>query len=117
MIRRISVITILLLIVLQGTAFSLDTHGEVIFRDSLYGAAIGGLIGATVYLIDQDDAFGKIGAGILIGTLGGLVYGLNETRSFVEIEKNEIKIAVPTPVIQKRNDGIQYSASLFKTKF
>jgi hypothetical protein len=35
----------------------------------------------------------------------------------VEIEKNKIKIAVPTPVIEKRNDDIRYTASLLKTRF
>lgn len=54
---------------------------------------------------------------MLVGTLGGLFYGLSETRSLAEIEDGKVKFAVPTPVIQETNRGTQYSASLLKAKF
>jgi hypothetical protein len=117
MIRKILIIAVLSFVIFQSPAFALDTEGEVLFRDALYGAAIGALLGGAFYLADQDDFAEKLGAGVIIGTIGGLIYGVAETSSFVEIKKDEIKVAIPTPIIQKRNDDIQYSTSLLKTKF
>lgn len=117
MIKRILIIAVLSIIILHSNAFALETEGEVLFRDSLYGAAIGALLGTAIYLVDQDDFVGKFGGGVIIGTIGGLIYGFTETRSFVEIEKGKIKVAIPTPIIDKKDNSTQYSASLFKTKF
>jgi hypothetical protein len=117
MIKKIVLIAFLSLFIFQGTASAFSTDGEIIFKDTLYGTAIGAILGAAVYFVDQDDFVPKFSTGILIGAIGGLAYGFVETESFVEIEKNKIKIAVPTPVIEKRNDDIRYTASLLKTRF
>ncbi len=117
MIKRILIIAVLSFMIFQGNVFAVETEGEIIFRDSLYGAAIGALLGTAFYLADQDDFAEKISAGVIIGTFGGLIYGFIETSSFVEIENDKIKFAVPTPIIQERNNDIQFSASLLKTKF
>jgi hypothetical protein len=117
MIKKISIIAVLLIMIFQGAAFAMETEGDVIFRDSLYGAAIGALLGVAVYAIDANDLGEKVGGGVLVGTLGGLFYGLHETRSLAEIEDGKVKFAVPTPAIQKTNSGTQYSASLLKAKF
>ena len=117
MIRRILVIMILAIMIFQGTALALETQGEIWFRDALYGAAIGALLGSAFYLGDQDHFNRKLATGVIIGTVGGLVYGVMETTGFVEIENDNIKFAFPTPVIEITEDGFQYSASLFKTRF
>jgi len=117
MIKKISIIAVLLIMIFQGAAFAMETEGDIIFRDSLYGAAIGGLLGVAIYAIDANHFGEKIGGGVLVGTLGGLFYGLSETRSLAEIENGKIKFAVPTPEIQKTNSGTQYSASLLSAKF
>jgi hypothetical protein len=117
MIKKILVISVLLIIIFQGTAFAVGTQGEVLFRDSLYGAAIGALLGSAFYLLDQNDAGKKLASGVIVGTLGGLVFGIAETTGMVEIEKDNIRFALPTPVIQKQRDGMAYSASLIKAKF
>ena len=117
MIRKISLIAVLSIMIFHGAAFAMETEGDIVFRDSLYGAAIGGLLGAAVYAIDSNHLGEKIGGGVLVGTLGGLFYGLSETRSLAEIEDGKVKFAVPTPVIQETNRGTQYSASLLKAKF
>ncbi len=117
MIKKILIIVVLSFMLLQSTTFALETEGEVLFRDSLYGAAIGALLGSAFYLADQDDFAEKFASGVIIGTVGGLIFGIVETSSFVEIEKDKVKFAVPTPIIENKNKGIQYSASLFKTKF
>ncbi len=117
MIKKILIITLLSVMFLQNAAFALETDGDVIFKDTLYGAAIGALLGSAIYLADSDHIGEKLGIGVAIGTLGGLVFGYSETKGFAEIEKDKIKFAVPTPVIEKKGDGIQYSASLLKARF
>lgn len=117
MLKKILIVAVLLLAVFQGSAFAFETQGEVIFKDTLYGTAIGAILGAAIYLVDQDDFAPKMTTGILIGAVGGLVYGFVETSSFVEIEKDSIKFAVPTPVIEKKDNDIRYTASLLKTRF
>ncbi|RJQ18470.1 MAG: glycine zipper family protein [Nitrospiraceae bacterium] len=117
MIKIILVVMVLSVALFQGAAFAVETEGEVIFRDTLYGAAIGAVLGTAVYLVDTDDFAGKVGAGVLVGSVGGLLYGLKETRSFVEIEKDNIRFAVPAPAIEKRDNSVMYSVSLLKTKF
>ena len=103
--------------ILQSTAYAIETEGEIILRDTAYGAAIGAMLGTAFYLADQDDFGTKISTGVLIGTVGGLVFGFTETTSLVEIKNDEIKVAVPTPVIRKNGDQIIYSASIFKTEY
>ncbi len=117
MTKRILIIAALLIMVFQGSASAAGLEGDIIFRDTLYGAAVGAIIGTAIYLIDQDNFGTKFGTGVVIGSLGGLAWGIKETRTFVEIEKDTIKIAFPTPVIQQKSDGVQYSASLFRAKF
>ncbi len=117
MVKRILLIAALSIMIFQGAAFAVDTDGEIIFRDTLYGTAIGAIIGTAVYLVDQKDFAPNIAAGILVGSVGGLVYGFAETDSFVEIKKDKIKFAVPAPAIRREGNGILYSASLFKARF
>ncbi len=117
MIKKILLISVLMLLLFQGGAFAMGTQGEVIFRDALYGAAIGGLLGSAFYLLDDNELGKKVAQGVIVGTIGGLVFGIAETTGMVEIENNRIKFAIPAPVIKKQKDGMLYSASLIKAKF
>ena len=115
--RKILIIAAVSVLILQGTAFAFETEGEVIFRDALYGAAIGAILGGAIYLADDDNVGAKLGIGVAVGTIGGLVFGIIETRSFAEIEKDKINFAFPTPLIEKNGDGLRYRASLLKARF
>jgi hypothetical protein len=115
MIRKVLIISVLLVFAITSSAFAaIETQGDVVFRDALYGAVIGGIIGSAFYIADQDDFAQKVGIGVLVGTVGGVAFGVMETRSVVEIENNEVKFALPTPVIQKRDGDIMYSTSILK---
>jgi len=115
--KKILIAVLLSVFIFQSAAFAVESEGEIIFRDSLYGAAIGAILGTAIYLADQDNFGAKLGIGVALGTLGGLAFGVMETNTFVEIEKDNIKFAVPTPVIEKKEDGLRYSASLLRTRF
>jgi hypothetical protein len=118
MLKRILVITVLLLFAFQSTAFAFGTEGDVVFTDALYGAAIGAMLGAAFYLVDDDDFARKIGVGVILGTAGGVAFGLaKDTRSVVEIQKDGVKLAVPSVTIQKRKEDILYTTSLLKVEF
>lgn len=114
--KKYLVILVASLIFLANTSFAQDS-GRIIFRDTMFGTAIGALIGSAFYLADDDNFAGKFSAGVIIGAIGGLGYGFYETNSFVELEKDEIRVAVPTPVIEKKHDTIQYSASILRSRF
>lgn len=94
------------------------SKGEITFRDALYGAAIGALIGSGAYLIDEKDFGEKLGLGVVIGTVGGLAFGVIETQYFVEMKKDDIKLsAFSLPALEKRGNDIRYSFYLIKVDF
>jgi len=118
MIKKIVIILVLGMVLFQGTAFAVETGGDVVFKDAMYGAVIGAIIGGAVYLVDDDNLAQKLGVGVGIGTLGGLIYGLSETRSLVSIEKDgDVKFALPTPMIRKTEKDTKYAVSLMKIDF
>lgn len=119
MVKRVLGIALLVLMFLH-TPVSADgaSKGEIIFRNALYGTVIGALIGSGAYLIDEKEFGEKLGLGVVIGTAGGLVFGVIETQYFVEIEKDDIKLsALSLPALQKRDNDILYSFSLIKVDF
>ncbi len=115
--KKVMVLVVLFLLVFQGFAHAGGTNGEIVFRDALYGAAIGGIIGTAIYLIDQDDFGAKFGMGVAIGTFGGLFFGVSETKSLVEVKDDSVKLALPSPVIRKSGSTTLYSASLLRVDF
>ena len=117
MIKKISIAVIFVLFLFQSSAFAFDSDGEVIFKDTLYGATIGALLGTALYVADQDSFGSKISTGVIIGSIAGIVYGLHETSTFAEVKDNKIKFAVPTPIIIPKENGVEYTASLFKARF
>ena len=116
MIKKYLVVSVVALVFLANTAFAQDS-GNVVFKDTMYGTAIGALIGSAVYLADDDDFSSKFSTGVIIGAVGGLVYGLYETDTFVQIEKDKVKVAIPMPVIEIKDETVQYSASLLRSRF
>jgi len=93
------------------------TSGEVVFTDALYGAAIGGLVGGAVWLIDQDSAGAKIGAGLVVGTVAGVIFGVADAQSLVQVEDGDVKLAVPTPVVEPRDGHLTYAVNLLHIPF
>lgn len=118
MVKKFFILMVLVFIVLQGSSFAVESAGDVVFKDALYGLVIGAVVGGAVYLIDNDDPGEKFGIGIAVGTIGGVIYGLYETRSVVAINsKDNIKVAFPTPAIQKTKESTKVSISLLRVDF
>ncbi|NOZ68795.1 MAG: hypothetical protein GXP46_06030 [Deferribacteres bacterium] len=117
MVKRILLVAVLSIMIFEGAAYAARTDGEIIFRDTLYGTAIGAIIGTAVYLVEQKHFGPNLAAGILVGSVGGMVYGFAETDSLIELKNDEIKFALPTPTIRKEENGILYSASILKARF
>ena len=117
MVKKVIALTLLLLLAFQGVAFATDTSGEIVFRDAIYGAIIGAVLGGAAFLMDGEEFAEKMGVGIAIGTIGGLIFGVMETRGIVGIQKGGIKISTPTAVMQKKEGGNLYSISFLKANF
>jgi hypothetical protein len=116
MLKRVFIIAFLIVLLFQGSALA-QMQGNVIFRDALYGAAIGGLLGGAIYLADQDDLLAKLGVGVAVGTLAGLFYGAREAQALVELKDNDIRLALPSMKMEKRDGQTLYAADLLKVRF
>lgn len=101
----------------EARGFGRQTQGEIVFTDAMYGAAIGGLIGVASYAVDNDEFGNKVGAGVIVGTVLGLVYGVYETKSFVEIKKNKTYVSIPKPEVEVKGKDLVYKLPLFKAEF
>lgn len=119
MLKKILLFSFILILLVQGTACA--QTGAVIMEDVLYGLAIGGLLGGAVYLIGDDQGtdvlLANVGTGAGIGAIAGFILGITEIRGVVEIENNEMKVALPTVTIQERDDTLLYSANLLKINY
>jgi len=116
--RKILLLVIIFCLIFNTLAFAVETAGEVVFRDAIYGAAIGGILAGAAYLIDQDHFAKKLGTGVAIGTIAGVLYGIYENTAIAEIENGKVKFAFPTPQISPTLDAaVAYSASIVRVKF
>lgn len=96
-----------------------ETRGEVIMKDTAYGALTGAIIG-TALLAFQDDPEDKleyISYGAAAGAIVGAVFGVYEATSFVEIENGKTKIAMPTIKTKVTGKEKVANADLLKVKF
>lgn len=117
MIKKVVAVTVLLLLMFHCYAFAGNSGGDIIFRDALYGATIGAILGGAIYLIDQNNFAAKFGTGVAVGTVGGLLWSAVRTKSLAEIKGDDLTIALPTPIIQERDNGILYSVSILNVDF
>jgi len=118
MTKKIAILALTLALLVPGRAIAGGpTSGEVVFTDALYGAAIGGLVGGAVWLIDQDSAAAKIGTGLVVGTVAGVIFGVADAQSLVQVENGDVKLAVPTPVVEPHDGHLTYAVNLLHIPF
>ena len=76
--------------------------GEIIFRDAMYGSAIGAVGGLALYATDGKDFGKKIGTGVLIGLIFGTGIGVYESQTaLVEINNGKMHAGIPNINIEK----------------
>jgi hypothetical protein len=110
----ISVITVLSL--LAPKSFAVD--GEIIFKDALYGAAVGGLAGGALYLVDSNDFGAKVGIGVFIGLIAGAAIGFYESQgAFVEIKNGKVQVAFPDVKVEKNQVDTMTKVYLLGARF
>jgi len=117
MLKTVAVLALTLTLLSPWRAAAADGRGEIVFTDALYGAAVGGLVGAGAWLIDQNDAGVKIGTGLVVGTVGGLIFGVADAQSLVRVEDGELKFALPTPQIRPQDRHLTYAVNLLHVPF
>lgn len=118
MLKKAAVVMIIIMLLAASAGGALaGGSGEIILEDTLYGGLIGGLLGGAWYLIDEDDAADKIGAGIGIGIIGGFILGVTDASASVKIENGKVKYAMPQIHIFKKNSATVYSAHLLEMNF
>jgi integral membrane sensor domain MASE1 len=102
--RLKKIVAVMMLVSLLSTtssAFAADDTLREVFTDAIYGAAIGGLVGAafTVFQTKPLDHLNYVGYGAAAGVLVGTALGLAKSaRAFAEVENGRVKIALPTIV-------------------
>jgi hypothetical protein len=115
MLRKILIITVLMLMMAHGNAFA--EGGDNVMIDMLYGAGIGAMLGAAIYVFDENDLTDKVIKGAALGTIGGFVYGMVEVTSVVELQRGDIKLAAPVILLEEGESGLTYRTSLFKYSY
>lgn len=86
-----------------STASAQDSMQRTL-RDSLYGGAIGALLGAAVMLLtdNPDDHLGYIPTGAAVGVLVGAAYGLatsgvmSTAAAEIDTKERSVSLAMPT---------------------
>lgn len=90
------ILTVLTGLAILGTQQAKALDGQIIFRDSLYGAGIGALGGLAIYATDGKDFGKKVGTGVLIGLIFGVGVGIYESQTaLVEINNGKIYAGIP----------------------
>ena len=77
------------LILIFSTSYAIETAGQIVFKDTLYGMGVGAFFGLASYLVDSSNFVKKMGIGILVGGSLGLAYGvLVDTKPFIAYQKS-----------------------------
>ncbi len=124
MLKRVALVAVAMAVFLGSTAparaQAADFEMQVVFEDAVYGAAIGGLIGGGFMLLSKHptDHWDYLTTGAGAGIILGAAYGVfTSTRSFAEYEDGKLRIAMPTPQLELRNDELAMQADVFRTRF
>ncbi len=85
--------------------------GEIIFRDAMYGTAIGAVGGLALYAADGGKHFGKkMGFGVLVGLVFGIGVGIYESQTaLVEINNGKVYASIPQISFKKINVDKQHT--------
>ena len=95
---------------------------EVVFKDGMWGAGIGALIGVAQVLSykNPDNEYYRITTGAAIGAILGVAFGFVEiSGAFASYDNEKSQLALGVPALQYSHDehGTKVLADLFEARF
>lgn len=111
------------LLFIQVPCHAAEAAFKEIVQDSIYGGIAGTVVGAAVMAFTRKpgDHWEYMAYGAAAGVLGGAAYGYFTSRALVEVDKGELKFAIPTvmPDIKDspRKSSVVINAELIKGNF
>ena len=96
--RILSIILLLSLLMNASSALADENSFQGIFKDALYGGAVGTLVGGALLAFTKKpaDHLDYMGYGAAAGILTGATFGLAKSaKALAEIDKGRVRIAVP----------------------
>lgn len=138
--KAVSIAAVSAVLILGGTTQGRARQLDVIFINSFWGAAVGGIAGLSIGLLsenDEDKIFSDyMVKGMGVGALGGLLYGIfspsyygetylsnGQPKGLLHFSSNENILAVrpgriiPRPEFDKDLDESTWRVDLFSTTF
>jgi hypothetical protein len=95
---------------------------EIVFKDGMWGAGIGALIGVAQVLSykNPDNEYYRITTGAAIGAVLGVAFGFVEiSGAFASYDNEKSQVALGVPALQYSHDehGTKVMADLFEARF
>jgi len=89
-------------------AYAAQSKVKIMFMDTLYGAAVGALIGGIVILNDDDNWEKKLTLGVTLGAIGGLAFGFVEGAGMLSKADDPVRIpSRPLLAFRKTQGGTE----------
>ena len=127
--KTIGICSLSLTILFSGTSSASSETLEIVFKNSVWGAAIGGVSGVAIWALQEDDKEDKffpkyVVKGMAIGLFAGMAVGIFESQTdsgiFMSngVPKENITMIDRKGVIYKGRDNLNHwkSAHAIKTK-
>ena len=105
--KSIGIAVILLFLNANTCLARSQAGGAVVFKNTLYGALTGALIGGAslVFTSEPEEHLDYILYGAAIGTMVGALFGTYEALAFINFNNGDIKYALPTPRLVPERNG------------
>jgi len=107
-------------VVLTTTPALAQERGETILRDTVYGLLTGAIVGGALTLVTAEplDHLSWIGIGAAVGAVGGVAYGVYETTSMAELDRDgEFRLAMPTVQFRSPGRSLTTSVDVLRVRF
>jgi hypothetical protein len=118
--RRIACCAALAAVLLTATPSLAQDRGKTVLLDTVYGVLTGAIVGGALTLTQDDpgDHLSWIGVGAAVGAVGGAVYGMYETTSMAELDRDgNLRLAMPSLQIRDRGRSLESSVDVLRVRF
>ncbi len=102
-----------------SSAARAQLRGEIIFRDTFYGALTGAIIGGALVVFTDEPAehLDYIAYGAAAGSIVGALFGAYESTALAEFRDGDLYLAMPTVRTRRVPGGVEASADLLRLPF